>query len=137
MGKQVFCLGIVAHCSVVMAELKRACLKKACLSPSIFILCVFAVAGNDYQGVSTTLRLQRCVTRTCITVSVVNDVRMEAVRETFTLVLENTNQDSRIRVSTQPSTVYITDNDGLYPDYDQVVVTECCGDLANLHRCDD
>ena len=89
------------------------------------MLCVFAVAGSDYGGVSMTLRFQTCATRSCTTVSIVNDVRMEAVRETFTLVLENTDQDSRISVSTQPSSVHIIDDDGLYPEYDHGVVTEC------------
>ena len=77
---------------------------------------MFAVAGSDYGRVSRTLRFQRCATRSCTTVSIVNDVRMEAEGETFTLVLENTDQDGRISVSTQPSDVHIIDDDGLHSE---------------------
>ena len=88
---------------------------------------MFTEAGSDYRHVSRILHFQTltCATRSCTNVSIVSDVRMEAVRETFTLVLENTDQDSRISVSTQPSSVHIIDDDGLYPEYDHGVVTEC------------
>ena len=74
---------------------------------------IYTVAGYDYGHISTILHFLRCQTVSCTNVSIVDDVRMEALRETFTLVLENTDQDSRISVSTQPSTVHIEDDDGI------------------------
>ena len=48
----------------------------------------------------------------CLNISIRNDAVMEELVEEFTISLESVNTDTRVRVSAQPSTVRITDDDG-------------------------
>ena len=45
--------------------------------------------------------------------TIVNDVRVERLTEQFSVSLSSLNEDTRIRVNTQPSTVVIMDDDGM------------------------
>ena len=49
----------------------------------------------------------------CLNIRITNDAVMEELVEEFTISLESANTDTRVRVSAQPSTVRITDDDGL------------------------
>ena len=73
---------------------------------------MFAVSGQDYNRVSTTLMFGACdLTSSCYTVSAIDDGVLEAPRETFSVSLER-RTDTRIRVNQIPATVSISDNDG-------------------------
>ena len=72
-----------------------------------------AVSSEDYSRVSTTLYFQRCAEEHCATVSISYDNVMEPEIESFTVALENRAADTRLTVSSQPSTIQIEDDDGL------------------------
>ena len=46
--------------------------------------------------------------------TIVNDQRVEPLTEMFMVSLSAIGEDSRIRVRTPPSTIVITDDDGIY-----------------------
>ena len=66
----------------------------------------------DY-GSGATISFARCEERACGSIMIVDDNVMEPLVEGFSVSLERDNTDSRVRVSAQPSTVRITDNDGM------------------------
>ena len=106
------------HCPInIQATLSpmelQVCIILICDTVTRLMGDLYAVDGLDYGHISTILHFPRCQTVSCTNMSIVDDVKMEALRETFSLVLGNTDQDSRISVSTQPSAVYIEDDDGI------------------------
>ena len=70
-------------------------------------------AGSDFSSSRQLLMFGVCAERACGNVSIMNDEIMEDLLEEFTISLESSNTDTRVRVSAQPSTVRITDDDGL------------------------
>ena len=77
------------------------------------LLCIPSDAGRDYQERSSTLRFNACGSRSCMTITITNDVTVEQEIETFFVSLSDTSEDNRIRVNTHPSPVCIMDNDGM------------------------
>ena len=75
------------------------------------------MSGQDYGGRSTTLSFGACDDRSCMNVTIYNDVRVEPLVETFSVALSATSEDTRIRVNTHPSTVVIMDDDGMLGNY--------------------
>ena len=74
-----------------------------------------------------TLQFNPCDEEACGNVTIVNDSIMEEqVEEEFIVSLEGSNTDSRVRVSAQPSTVRITDDDGLFTILMLTVITLEC-----------
>ena len=70
-----------------------------------------AVASGDYRRVSTTIRFPNNTTSQTRSVFIFDDIRLEAIRETFTLQLQSISDDTRFRVDTSPATVTIVDDD--------------------------
>ena len=54
----------------------------------------------------------QCADESCTNITVVNDNVMEALKETFTVALEDDAGNTNITVNSHPSTVEITDDDG-------------------------
>ena len=78
-----------------------------------FILQFNVEAGSDFISSRQLLRFVTCAATACGNISITNDEIMEDLLEEFTISLESSNTDTRVRVSAQPSTVRITDDDGL------------------------
>ena len=74
---------------------------------------MFAVAGQDYNSVSTSLYFPSCAPEACTTVTIIDDTVMEPLTETFSVSLDNSGVDTRITVGTAPSDIEIQDDDGL------------------------
>lgn len=55
----------------------------------------------------------KCEVESCTNVTVMNDDVMEALQETFTVALEDDAGITNITVNVQPSTIEITDDDGV------------------------
>ena len=70
-------------------------------------------AGSDFSSSGQLLTFVACAERACGNISITNDEIMEDLLEEFTISLESANTDSRVKVSAQPSTVRIIDDDGL------------------------
>ena len=54
-----------------------------------------------------------CESISCVNLTIVNDVKVEPLTEIFMVSLSAISDDSRIRVRTLPSTIVITDDDGI------------------------
>ena len=72
-----------------------------------------AEGGSDFSTAKPTLTFRSCDEMSCLNISITNDAVMEELVEEFKISLESANTDTRVRVSAQPSTVRITDDDGL------------------------
>ena len=55
-----------------------------------------------------------CQSKVCTTVTILNAERVEPLMEQFSVSLETVQEDSRIRVNSEPSRVVILDNDGIF-----------------------
>ena len=86
----------------------------------------FSVSPLDYIAVDTILMFAACQMRSCVNVTVVDDVILENV-ESFDLILERTpDLNSRITLDSVNGVVEITDNDGMQDDY----MVICRGDTS-------
>ena len=74
---------------------------------------MFAVAGQDYGRVSTSLYFPSCAPEACTTVTIIDDAVMEPLTERFSVSLVNSGGDTRITAGMTPSIIEIEDNDGL------------------------
>ena len=74
-------------------------------------LCFRSVDSSDY-GSAGTISFPGCEERACGSIQIKGDNVMELLVEEFSVSLESSTTDSRIRVSAQPSTIRITDDDG-------------------------
>ena len=79
----------------------------------LYFLFLPLVSTQDYGRRSTTLSFRRCDDRSCTSVSITNDARVEPLAETFSVALSASSADTRITVNTHPSTVVIMDDDGM------------------------
>ena len=76
----------------------------------------FSVSPFDYFAVTTILMFDACQMRSCVNVTIRNDVILENV-ESFNITLERTSDlDSRITLDPVNGVVEIIDNDGMYAD---------------------
>ena len=76
------------------------------------IISSLAVAPMDYGAVDTLLSFAACQIRSCVNVSIINDVVLENV-ESFDVILDRAPElDSRITLEPVNGVVEITDNDG-------------------------
>ena len=102
-----------------LPKLSRRCLSiddgRSLILPSIFgfFLQFNVETGSDFSSSRQLLRFGVCAERACGNISITNDEIMEDLLEEFTISLESANTDSRVRVSAQPSTARITDDDGM------------------------
>ena len=74
----------------------------------------FTLATLDYRDREVSLIFPPCQSIACAEISIVDDSVMELLEETFIVSLHIENADPGVRISHQPSTVIISDNDGLY-----------------------
>ena len=80
----------------------------------LYFLFLLLESGQDYGRRSATLRFGACQERSCRTVTIYNDVKVELLIETFSVSLSTSSEDDRIRVNTHPSTVEIMDDDSMH-----------------------
>ena len=72
-----------------------------------------AVAPMDYGAVDTLLSFAACQIRSCVNVSIINDVVLENV-ESFDVILDRAPElDSRITLEPVNGVIELTDNDGI------------------------
>ena len=67
---------------------------------------------SDY-GLPITLTFAPCARETCGTLTINDDNAMEEQREEFTVFLQSAIAETRVTISTMPSTVVISDDDGM------------------------
>ena len=81
-----------------------------------FLLSI-SVSPFDYFAVTTILMFDACQMRSCVNVTIRNDVILENL-ESFNVALERTSDlDSRITLNLVNEVVVIIDNDGMHDDY--------------------
>ena len=90
----------------------------------------------DYEAPSTVLMFTACEIRSCVNVTIVDDV-VDELEEIFDVTLERTpGLDSRIRINPADGQILIIDNDG--KPWPRGVCISCCvgvsATLAHLHE---
>ena len=71
------------------------------------------MSGSDYVSVSELLTFGTCDEEVCSSIRITNDDVMELLVEEFSVSLQISTADSRVRVSAESSTVQNIDDDGL------------------------
>ena len=92
-----------------------------------------AVAPDDYTAVDTTLSFSRCGRVTCVDIPIVDDLRVEEVRESFEVTLERTTGlNERITLGNSSATIEIDDNDAALVGFEEASRTVAEGDSLSL-----
>ena len=72
---------------------------------------ISAVAGIDYKNVSTTLIFSECANKSCVRITILDDMTVER-RETFSISLESIDRRITLDQDSADGEVTIMDNEG-------------------------
>ena len=86
--------------------------KMTCTTKTFSVSDSPAVVDSDYESQPIVLQFESCVEEVCANIRILDDSIMESLVEDFIVSLEPFRTDIRVRLSPQPSTVEIIDDDG-------------------------